>query len=380
MSFLRLQPEWILNVGRGQTRALKGVLELLRAVEQEKNLRRACAKLHLSYRHAWGLIQHTSQTLGAPLLHSVRGRGATLTPLGERLVWADKRVAARLSPILDNLASELEAEIRQSVASPTTAVRIHASHSFGMDALRDHLREHKVPLELRYCGSEDALASLCHGTCDFAGFHTPIGELESVVLDRWRKWLRPRTHVLINFVTRRQGILVAPGNPLQIKSLSDLTRPGVRFVNRQHGSGTRLLLDLLLEREGIDPGNIPGFDNVEYTHAAVGAYIASGMGNAGIAVETAARLFHLGFVPLLEERYFLAYHGGAVDSLPVKRVRDMLRGSELKTRLTALPGLSADACGSDLSMIDAYPLLERKHPETLHRSVGAEDKRRMARH
>jgi molybdate transport repressor ModE-like protein len=360
MPLVELQPEWVLNAGTGQTRTLKDVIELLTAVEQEKNLSRACDKVNLSYRHAWGLIQQASRALGGPLLHSVRGQGARLSTLGERLVWANKRVSARLSPVLDSLASELEAEIRQAIATPGSAVRLRASHAFALDVLRDHMREHSVPLQLRYCGSEDALAALSHGTCDVAGFHTPIGDLESVVIERWRKWLRPRAHVLINFVTRRQGIVVAPGNPKNIVSLADLTRPGVRFVNRQQGSGTRVLLDLLIQREGIDRGQIDGFDNVEFTHAAVGAYIASGMGDAGVAVETAARLFRLTFVPLLEERYFLACHANAADSQPIKLVREILGSREFKARLSLLPGIFANRCGNMMSVTDAYPQLEKK--------------------
>jgi molybdate transport repressor ModE-like protein len=362
MPLIRLQPEWMLSSGKGGARALKDVMDLLTAVEQERNLRRACDKVKVSYRHAWGLIQQASHSLGAPLLHSVRGQGATLSALGERLVWANKRVLARLSPVLDNLASELEVEIKQAIANPVAALRIHASHAFGLDALRDELRELNVPFELRYCGSEDALASLAHSSCDVAGFHTPIGELESVVIERWRKWLKPRAYKLINFITRRLGIVVAPGNPKRILALADLTYPGVRFVNRQRGSGTRLLLDLLLEREGIDWSQILGFDNVEFTHAAVGAYIASGMGDAGIAVETAARLFRLDFVPLLEERYFFACHADAIDSRVIKSLRDILRTREFRARIGLLPGISARACGTTVSVFDAYPQLSKRRP------------------
>jgi len=124
-------------------------------------------------------------------------------------------------------------EMRQAIANPRSAIRIHASHAFAMDALRDELREQDVAVELKYCGSEDALASLAHGGCDLAGFHTPIGELESAVLERWRRWLQPRARVLMGLVTRRQGILVALGNPHRIASLADLTRPGLRFAEQR---------------------------------------------------------------------------------------------------------------------------------------------------
>ena len=369
MALIELKPEWILSRSQGPARSLDDVLALLAAVEKEKNLSRACAKLDVSYRHAWGLIQAASRALGAPLLHSVRGQGATLSTLGERLVRANARVAARLAPLLESLAAEIDMEMRQAIANPRSAIRIHASHAFAMDALRDELREQDVAVELKYCGSEDALASLAHGGCDLAGFHTPIGELESAVLERWRRWLQPRARVLMGLVTRRQGILVALGNPHRIASLADLTRPGLRFVNRQKGSGTRLLLDLLLQRDGVDPARIAGYDNVEYTHAAVGAHIASGMGDAGAGDETAARLFGLDFVPLLEERYFLACRAEAADSPPVQLVRTILRGPELKARLGLLRGVTANDCGRLLSVVEAYPQLAK--PRSRPRSGAA---------
>jgi len=360
MARIRLQPEWLLSAEEGRRRTLQEVIELLTAVEEEKNLSRACRKVGVSYRHAWGLIQRAGQALGGPLLRPVRGQGATLSVLGERIVWANKRVTARLSPLLESLTSELEAEIRQAIPDPRPAARIHASHAFAMDALRDHLLERGVPAEIRYCGSADALASLNQSNCEIAGFHTPIGELESEVLESYRKWLRPRAHVLVHFVVRRQGIVVAAGNPKRIAAVSDLTRPGVRFVNRQLGSGTRLLCDALLRREGIDSRQIAGFDNAEFTHAAVGAYIASGMADAGIAVETAARQFRLNFVPLLQERYFLACHEDALDSRLVKPVLESLRSNDFKARLSALPEIDSSACGRTVSLTDAFPQLAEK--------------------
>src|SRR5262249_20312032 len=108
MNKLQLRPLWTLREGSKPPRALHELIELLTAIQETKNLTRACKKVGLSYRHAWGLIRHAGEALGAPLLRSVRGQGATLSVLGERLVWANKRVSARLSPLLESLAAELE--------------------------------------------------------------------------------------------------------------------------------------------------------------------------------------------------------------------------------------------------------------------------------
>ena len=99
--------------------------------------------------------------------------------------------------------------------------------------------------------------------------------------------------------------MVRKGNPNQVWNVADLARPEVRFVNRQQGSGTRLVFELLLERAGLRGAQVNGFENVELTHAAVAAYVASGKADSGLGVETAAREFDLDFVPILSERYFL---------------------------------------------------------------------------
>src|SRR5262245_12357968 len=149
MTRFELRAAWVFGRGKDDARSLDEVIELLTVIEQENNLSRACRKLDVSYRHAWGLLRDASRILGGPLVHSVRGQGVTLSKLGERLVWANKRVRARLSPVLANLASELEGELRQALPVQTAPIRIHASHSFAMDTLRDELREHGVASEVR---------------------------------------------------------------------------------------------------------------------------------------------------------------------------------------------------------------------------------------
>ena len=116
--------------------------------------------------------------------------------------------------------------------------------------------------------------------------------------------------------------MLAPGNPKSILALADLARPDVRFVNRQFGSGTRILLDLLLKRASVDSGDISGYDTGEFTHSGVAAYIASGLADAGFGVETAARRFKLDFVPVASERYFLVCEDDALTSPLVTRIAD----------------------------------------------------------
>jgi molybdate-binding protein len=239
-------------------------------------------------------------------------------------------------------------------------VRLHASHGFAVAALRDFLDEHKVRHDLKYCGSLEAVAALAEHACDIAGFHVPIGDLEDDMVRRITSWLRPDTHCLIHLAVRTQGLFVRPGNPLGVHSLEDLVRSDVRFVNRQPGSGTRLLLDLMLARRGIDPNRIEGFSNGEFTHAAVAAYIGSGMADVGFGVETAARRFGLEFVPVLKERYFFAIEQKMLQSPALAEAVEALKSRSFRERVDALPGYDAAMTGVVQTMQQAFPSLARQ--------------------
>jgi molybdate-binding protein len=120
----------------------------------------------------------------------------------------------------------------------------------------------------------------------------------------------------------------------------------VRFINRQPGSGTRFLLDLLLEREGIASADIKGYEQCELTHAAVAAFVASGMADAGYGVETPARQFKLDFVPSQTERYFLLCNEAALASPAVQQMLEILRSSAFQEAVNSLPGYSTNDTGS----------------------------------
>jgi putative molybdopterin biosynthesis protein len=120
-----------------------------------------------------------------------------------------------------------------------------------------------------------------------------------------KKSLRPARDRLVRFVDREQGLIVAHGNPMKLANMSDVARTHARFVNRQRGSGTRLIVDRLLGEHRLSPERIRGYATEEYTHLAVAATIAAGRADAGIGVRAAAEQLDLGFVPVLRERYWL---------------------------------------------------------------------------
>lgn len=350
-----IRPQWQLEQPDGK-QSLPRLVELLAGVRETGTLAEACLRADLSYRYAWGLLQEGQRTFGAPLVTMSRGRGAVLTPLAEKLVWADKRINARLAPLLDSLASELEVELERAMTDSGAILRIQASHGFAVETLREWFVRQRIPIDLKYRSSFEALAALRSQNCDMAGFHVPVGEYEDAALLQYAKWLKPQSQTrLIVLSTRRQGLMVAPGNPRGLRRLADLVQPGLRFVNRQAGSGTRMLLDLMLKREGIDPAQIEGYQSGEFTHAAVAAYVASGMADAGVGVEAAAKRFDLGFVPLVTERYFFLCLRETAKGPALGRVIETLRSPDFRSLVRALPGYDAEHCGELLTIEEAFP-------------------------
>jgi molybdate transport repressor ModE-like protein len=329
------------------TRSMLVMLDFLYEIRATGKITRAAERAQVSYRHAWNLIEKWSEFFGTPLVERRQGRGSVLTNFGERLVWAGQRLQARLGPQLQNLAQELESEINALLPRGGADVRVHASHGFAVSALRDLLgREADLRVDFRYVGNINSPASLAHGGCDLAGMHLPQGELRARSMAGWRDVLSPTEHRVISFVKREMGLIVRKGNPRGIQSLRQLLEPEVRFVNRDPESGTRMLFDELLAQQGLDGSRIQGYQQVEFTHAAVAAYVASGMADASFGVEAAARQFDLGFVPVVTEDYIFVCTVRSLENPSVQRVLDVMRGEAFSKAIAALPGYAVTDPGA----------------------------------
>ncbi|MFD2450440.1 substrate-binding domain-containing protein [Ideonella paludis] len=349
-SAVRIRPVWAINTASGSPLPAR-LLELLVQVQACGSLQAASTVLGLSYRHAWDLLRQGESLLGGPLLSMARGKGSSLTPLGAKLVWAQRRIEARLGPLLETLANELSAELSAELApslhGAAPALRLHASHGFAIEALLAALSAQGVALEHRYASTVAAAAALQEGHADIAGLHLPEGALEAVARARYAPWLGETQAAqpgwqMIHIARRRQGLMLPPGNPLGLSALIDLARTGLRFINRQADSGTRLLLEGLLAQQGLSGAQIRGFEQSEFTHAAVAAYVASGMADAGFGLETAARQFKLDFIPLASERYFLVCRPATLQHPTVQALRLSLQEPALREQLNALPGYQAE--------------------------------------
>lgn len=323
-------------------------LALLRAVESTGSLAQAARATGISYRHAWGRIVRVAERLGAPLVLLKQGRGARLTAVAERLLAVDaqlrQRMASEAAPLLEEMAEALSHWRKPRHG----ALSLCASHDLLLAALQARL-DSVLPLDIVFQGSSESLESLRRGRCQLAGFH-----LCPQTLPDGRRMLEPfhRGHsiVIILLARREQGLMVGRGNPHSIRGLADLAQSQVRFINRQRGSGTRLLFDRLLAEAGVPPTHIAGYANEEYTHQAVAATVASGGADAGFGIRAAAHLYGLAFIALAWEAYYLACRRRSLEEPAVQKLLQAIGGSELRAAAAALPGYDVSEAGKLYSL------------------------------
>src|SRR5580658_3518249 len=166
---IEIEPVWRFK-REGDPASQLVMLDLLNEIRVTGKISRAADQMGLSYRHAWNLIEKWSAFFEAPLVERKRGSGTTLTPFGDKLVWAGQRLQARLGPQLQNLCQELETQINQLLPHRPSIIRVHASHGFAVSKLRELLsREPDIGVDLRYVTNQASLVSLANGDCDLAG-------------------------------------------------------------------------------------------------------------------------------------------------------------------------------------------------------------------
>ncbi len=337
------------------------LFDLLSAVHDHGSIQHAAKSLGASYRHIWGALKRWEETLGEPLVTWAQGQPARLTPFADRLLWAEKRARTRLTPHIEALRAELARVLVDALDGSQHVLTIFASHDLALPRLRDLASSaHGLHIELRFAGSVDALAALAQGRCLVAGFHVPALPGGSPQFAAAMKpLLKPGVHKLIGCVRRTQGLMVRADNPHRLRGLPDLAGANgreARFINRQSGSGTRLLMDHLLAEQAIDPADVRGYDGpTEDSHLAVAAAVASGLGDVGPGIEAAARQFGLHFIPLIAEEYFLVCLKDALEHPAVLKLRATLEGTAWPDALASLPGYAPERSGQVLSLTQALP-------------------------
>jgi putative molybdopterin biosynthesis protein len=343
---------------RGERLIRNALMDLLHAVQDSGSISAAAKALALSYRHVWGELKRWEAELGQALIVWDKGQPARLSEFGQKLLWAERQAQARLAPQIESLHADLERAFAVAFDEAAHVLTLFASHDDALAALREHaVASAALHLDVRFCGSVDAITALNEGRCTIAGFHTPPQPGPGSLAQRtYQPLLEPGRHKLIGFARRTQGLIVAPGNPLRLGSLADVARQRARFVNRALGTGTRLLLDELLAHAQLTPGDIAGYAHPEPSHAAVAQAVAFGAADAGLGIEAAARSRGLDFVPLLEEHYYLVCLKAALDEPATQALLQVLRSQAWQRQVAMLPGYQADAaCGEVLSLRARLP-------------------------
>jgi putative molybdopterin biosynthesis protein len=335
------------------------LFELLAAVIDGGSIRHAAQSLGCSYRHVWGSLRKWEQTLGEPLVIWSQGQRARPTQFAERLLWAERRARTRMQPHIEALRADLDRVLADARDQRHQLLTVRASHDIALPLLQKHVAgSSDLHLEIGFQGSVDALRALNDRQCLVAGFHVPALRGAAPVFARALKpLLKPGLHNLIGFSKRIQGLMVRREHAALVRTFPDVVRHGLRFVNRQQGSGTRMLVDHLLHEHSILPEALSGYmGHTEQTHVAVALCVASGVADAGVGVEAAALEFGLHFTPLVEEDYFLACLKGNIAHTAVQRLCAVLAGEEWRDMLANLPGYQpAAAPGKVLMMEKALP-------------------------
>jgi putative molybdopterin biosynthesis protein len=368
----KVELSYLLSPERGKDALIRNpLMDLLHAVREQGSIAKAAREMDLSYRHVWGALKKWEQTLERPLIVWDKGQRAQLTEFAEKLLWSERQAQARLAPQIEALRGDIERAFSTAFDDEAHVLTLYASHDAALSALREQAAARRLHLDIRFMGSVDAIAALNAGRCMMAGFHTlDQPGIQSIAAQTYRSLLKPGLHKLIGFAHRQQGLMVARGNPLGIHAIADLARPGLRYVNRAAGTGTRVLLDELLAQAGVLPGSVEGYASQEPSHLAVAQVIASGAADAGLGIEAAAHDKGLDFVPLVLERYHLVCLKSALPEAPVQALLAELRSDDWQTLLAGLPGYSGKAAqsGQVLSLRGLLPWWNYRKAKALHRS------------
>ena len=215
-----------------------------------------------------------------------------------------------------------------------------------------HMADPSLYMSSSHVGSMGGIMAVRRGEAHAAGCHLLDTETGRYNISFLRKYFPNGGVKLVRCVGRNQGLMVAAGNPLGIRSFSDIARPGLRYVNRQKGSGTRILADYLCKENGIVQDSIYGYDREELTHTSVAAQIAGGSADAGMGIYSAAKLYGLDFLPICIEEYDLLIPDGAYDTPLIQQLLAVLKSDAFRDKLMDMGGYTLDRPGQIIPYLE----------------------------
>jgi putative molybdopterin biosynthesis protein len=255
------------------------------------------------------------------------------------------RIPEHMEGLKDNQTIKAEL-LKPTFAIDNTIVAV-GSHDNTLDILADELKAGSSNLSLSssHVGSMGGLMAVKRGACHLAGSHLLDIEDGTYNVSYLKKFLPDRDVRLINLVMRDQGFIIPKGNPKGIKDIEDLARGDISFINRQGGSGTRILLDYRLQQRDIDPAQINGYDAEEYTHMSVAVAVLSGTVDVGLGIFAAAKALDLDFIPVVTEQYDLVVPQEHFETAKIQALMDIVNSGTFKERVEALGGYATDKTG-----------------------------------
>ncbi|ULL15919.1 helix-turn-helix domain-containing protein [Paenibacillus sp. H1-7] len=224
-------------------------------------------------------------------------------------------------------------------------------HDIGLDILAKHMEKHIPGIRpLRsFVGSMDSLISMYRGESDIVSTHLLDGDTGDYNIPYIRRILVGSSYIVVNLLSRNAGMYVKQGNPFNLEHWSDLSRPGLRFVNREKGSGARVLLDEQLRLHRIKPDQLIGYENEQTNHLGVASKVSSGEADVGIGIEKAAALVgQVDFIPLIQERYDLVILKNEHTHSWLPSLLHITRSEEFKKELLTIPGYDLSLTGEIL--------------------------------
>ena len=319
--------------------AMQGVTTEGRPVVRATPTRKIASKLGMEE-----LVRVRLGRVGDALVATPLARGAgTVTSI----VRADGIV--RIGADLEGCRAdeEVAVELLRPLADVERNIVAVGSHDLCLDVIADLLRREPggYSLSSSHVGSLAGIMALKHGRAHLAGSHL-LDPVDGTYNRSWVAWHLAGIPVKrVRLVEREQGLIVRKGNPKAIRGFPDLVRADVTFMNRQGGSGTRVLLDYELERRGIRPEDIAGYGTEEFTHMAIAVSVASGAADAGLGILSAAKALDLDFVPVTTESYDLIIPDVHFETPPLRRVLEVIRSEEFARRVAALGGYDTTDTG-----------------------------------
>ena len=248
--------------------------------------------------------------------------------------------------------SEVTVRLLAPVEKLQNTVVVIGSHDPLLDELGDmlHLADGSVYMSSSHVGSMGGIMAIRRGEAHAAGCHLLNTEDGTYNISFMKKYFPKGGVKLVRCVGRQQGLMVAKGNPLHIENFSDIAKAGLRYVNRQKGSGTRILTDYLCKQNGLDTAAIYGYDREELTHTSVAAQIVSGSADAGMGIYSAAKLYDLDFIPICIEEYDLIIPDHAWDTPQVQAMLATLKSEAFREKILSLGGYTVENPGEIIEL------------------------------